>query len=167
MTLGECFEHIGNNPTWVLFYFLAIPFVAILAGYFGKGEGDLPPWNYFYSGLVFLVTIPGIFAITLNVYLFLFERQPIFETNIYTQILPIVSMLVTLYIVRKNIAFDEIPGFGKLSGLVLILLALIAFMWVLEKTHIIAITFLPAQWFFFGFLGMLAIVIFGWKKLFS
>jgi len=141
--------------------------VALLAGIFGKGEGELPPWNYFYSFLVFAVTIPGIFAVTLNIYLFLFERQSVFDANIYTQILPVVSMLGTLFLTRRNICFEDIPGFGKLSGLVMILTALIAFMWVLEKTHIIAITFLPAQWFFIGFLGVLAIVIFGWKKLFS
>ncbi len=167
MTLGDVFQAIGNNPYWVVCYFIAIPIVAYLASIFGEGEGDLPPWTFFYSILVFLVTIPGIFAITLNVYLFLFEKQSVFDTNVYTQILPVVSMFITLFLVRKNTCFEDIPGFGKLSGLVMILVAMMAFMWVLEKTHIIAITFLPAQWFFFGFLAMLAIVIFGWRKLFS
>jgi len=167
MTLGECFQAIGENPSTTLFYFLAIPFVATLAWYFGKDEGNQAPWNFLYSFLVYLVTIPGIFAITLNIYLFLFERQSVFDANIYTQILPIISMIATLYIIRRNICFEDIPGFGKLSGLVMILTALIAFMWVLEKTHIIAITFLPAQWFLFGFIAVLVIIRLGWSKMFS
>ncbi len=167
MTLGDCFEAIGNNPSWILFYFLAIPLVAFLAWIFGKEEGTATPWNYLYSLLAYFTTLPGIFAITLNVYLFLFERQSVFDANIYTQILPILSMILTLYLIRRNVCFEDIPGFGKLSGLVMILTALIAFMWVLEKTHIIAITFLPAQWFLIGFLLVIVICVIGWKKLFS
>ncbi len=133
MTLGDCFTYIGNNPSWVLFYFIAIPFLAFLAWIFGKEEGTNPPWNFLYAGLVYLVAIPGIFAITLNIYLFLFERQPILETNLYSQVLPIGSMVLTFYMIRKNVCFEDIPGFGKLSGLIMILTALIAFMWFLEK----------------------------------
>jgi len=167
MTLGDCFDYVGNNPSWILFYFIAVPFLAFITWQIAKDEGDTPPWTYLYTLLVYLVAIPGIFAITLNVYLFLFERQPIFDTNLYTQILPIASMGLSLYLIRKNVCFEDIPGFGKLSGLIMILTALIAVMWFLEKTFIVAFTSFPIHYLLVGFVFLLVIVRFGWSRIFG
>ena len=102
MTLGEFFELCGRNPMLVLGYFILIPLIALLAMFFSKGEGHLSPWKYLYSVLIYLVCIPGIFAITLSVYLFLFERRSIMDTNMYTQVLPIFSMIVTIMLINAQ-----------------------------------------------------------------
>ena len=90
-----------------------------------------------------------------------------FDTNIFTQILPIVSMIITLWLVRKNVSFDDIPGFDKIGGLIMIISALIIFMWILEKTHILAITVVPFSYFIILFVALLVFSRFGWKKMFS
>ena len=167
MTLGECFEMIGNNPTIVLFYFLALPLTAFLAGVLGKDEGHLSPWKYLYSTVMYLASVPGIFAVTLNVYLFLFERRSIMDANIYTQVLPIILMLITFWIVSKNVSFDDIPGFHKISGLVMVIVAVLLIMWILEKTHIIAITFMPFQYVILIFLALFLAIRYGMKKTMS
>ncbi len=143
MTLGEFFTWTGNNPLLLLIYFAIIPLIALLAGFFQKGEGHLPPWTYFYSTLIYLVSIPGIFAVTLTIYFFLFEQRSILDTNLYTQILPVISMFVTILIIKKQVDLDHVPGFGKISGLILIIASLMSVMWIIDKTHIYAITFLP------------------------
>lgn len=143
MTLGEFFEVMNQNPALILFFFIAVPLSAGLAWVFGKGEGHLSPWKYFYCAIVYLACVPGIFAITLNLYQFLFERMPVREMNIYTQILPLISMGLSLYLVRKNVSLDEIPGFGKLSALLLIILVMLAIMWGLDRTRLIAFTGFP------------------------
>jgi hypothetical protein len=143
MTLGDFFKMCGENPGLLLWFFLLVPLVALLALFFSNGQGHLSPWKYLYSILIYLVAIPGIFAVTLSVYLFLFERRSIMDTNIYTQILPIISMLATFILVRKQVDLDLVPGFDKLSGLVTILSVLIILMWIIDKTHIYSITFMP------------------------
>ena len=143
MTLGEFFELCGQNPTLLLGFFMLVPFVALLALFFSGGQGHLSPWKYLYSVLIYLVAIPGIFAVTLSVYLFLFERRSIMDTNIYTQVLPVVSMLATFILIRKQVDLDLVPGFGKLSGLITVLSVLMIIMWIIDKTHIYAITFMP------------------------
>ena len=143
MTLGEFFELCGRNPILVLGYFLLIPFIALLAMVFSKGEGHLSPWKYLYSVLIYMVCIPGIFAVTLSVYLFLFERRSIMDTNMYTQVLPILSMIITIILIKKQVSLNAVPGFGKLSGLITIISVLMIVMWIIDKTHIYAITFLP------------------------
>ena len=143
MTLGEFFSWSGQNPAVLLIYFLAIPAIALLAGAFSKGEGHLSPWKYLYSTLIYMVSIPGIFAVTLSIYLFLFERQPIMDMNLHTQVLPVLSMIATLMIITKQVRLDQIPGFDRLSGLIVIIGSMIALMWIIDKTHIFAITIIP------------------------
>lgn len=166
MTLGDFFNALSDNPSIVCFLFVSVPLTAFLASIFGKNEGAKRPWKELYTVLVYLTSIPGIFAITLNVYLFLFERQSIMDTNLYTQILPIISMVLTLWLIRKNVKFEEIPGFDKLGGLIMILAALIIFMWILEKTHIFAITIIPFSYFILLFVVLLVAIRFGWKRMF-
>lgn len=143
MTLGDFFTLCGENPAVMLGFFLLIPLMALLALLFSNGEGHLSPWKYLFSVLIYLVCIPGIFAVTLSVYLFLFERRSIMETNVYTQILPILSMVITLILIRKQVDLNLVPGFGKISGLITILTVLIILMWIIDKTHIYSITFMP------------------------
>ena|SRR5689334_13170448 len=143
MTLGEFFELCGRNPGLLLAYFIGIPLIALLALLFAKDQGHLSPWKYLYAVLVYLVCLPGIFAITLSVYLFLFERRSIMDTNMFTQVLPILSMIFTIILIKKSVNLDLVPGFGKLSGLITVIGVLMILMWIIDKTHIYSITFMP------------------------
>ncbi len=165
MTLQEFFDILSGSPEIIIFYFIAIPMTAFLANVFGKGEGHLTPWKYLYCLLVYLAAIPGIFAVLLNIYLFLFERQPVLQTNIYTQILPIAVMLLTLWLVKRNVPFELVPGFGKLSGLIMIIFILLALMWVLDRTRIFAVTFLPFQYVLLILILAFVGIRIGWKKI--
>jgi hypothetical protein len=165
MTLGEFFEVCANNPSIVIFYFVAVPLTAFLASIFGKNEGHLSPWKYLYSALVYLACVPGIFSITLSIYLFLFERHSIMDTNIYTQILPMFSMFATLILIWRNVKLDQIPGFDKLSGLLILITVILSLLWILDRTRIIAFTFIP-----FIYVVLILIVLFvlarlAWIKL--
>ncbi|MEP6794344.1 MAG: hypothetical protein ABJB16_08465 [Saprospiraceae bacterium] len=143
MTLGEFFQWTALHPAFLLVYFVGVPLIALLAGVFSGGEGHLSPWKYLYSTLIYLVSLPGIFAVTLSIYFFLFERRSILDMNLFTQVLPVISMAATVLIIRKQVNLDLIPGFDKLSGLILILAALICVMWIIDKTQIYSITFMP------------------------
>lgn len=143
MTLGDFFELCGRNPGLLLAYFIGIPLIALLALLFAKDQGHLSPWKFLYAVLIYLVCLPGIFAITLSVYLFLFERRSIMDTNMYTQVLPILSMIFTIILIKKSVNLDLVPGFGKLSGLITVIGVLMILMWIIDKTHIYSITFMP------------------------
>lgn len=166
MTLGEFFQSCSDNPTTLLFYFVGLPVLALMAGFFGKNEGHLSPWKYFYSTLIYLGAIPGIFAVTLSIYMFFFERGSILNANIYTQILPIISMLATFWIIRKNVSFDAIPGFDKINGLIFFLSILIILLWILEKTNIYVFTYMPFFQFLLLFAAMIFLLRFGLKRMF-
>ncbi len=165
MTISEFFEATGDRPVLVFAYFGFMIIAAILSGILGKGEGQDAPWKYLYSVIIYLVCIPGIFAIALNIYLFLFERKSVLDTNIYTQILPFIAMVITLLIIKANVALDKIPGFGKISGFLMILFATMSFMWFLDRVRLFVFSFLPIQYLGMIFLALFVILYFGWRSI--
>lgn len=166
MTLREFFDYLGAHPLTVVGFFLLIPLIALLAGWMGRGEGHLSPWRYLYSLLVYAVCIPGIFSITLSVYLFLFERGgSIMNLNLLTQVAPALSMILTLGIIRRNTPFESIPGFGKLSSLMMTIGAVFVLMYLLDRTHLIAFVRVPVQYLVLIVVGLLVVLRFGFKQL--
>lgn len=167
MTLADFFDLLAANPIYILSYFLMIPFTALLVLFLGKGEGHLSPWKYLYSVLIYGVCVLGLFSITLSVYLFLFERRSIMQTDVYTQILPVVSMVATLLLINKNVNLSRIPGFGKISSLMMMITAALAFMWIIDRTRIFAFTYIPFQYVILIFIGLLLMIRIGWNQMFS
>lgn len=156
MTLRELFDYLSANPAVMMLYFLMVPFTAFLAGILGKGEGHLSPWKYLYSTLIYLVCVPGIFAAALAVYLFLFEKGgSIFNVNLLTQVLPIVSMIATLGIIRRNVPFESIPGFSKLSSLMLMIASIFVLMYFLDRLHLVAWVNVPVIYLILIVAGLL------------
>ena len=165
MTLEQFFEKLVENPFYILAYFTLIPITALIAGFLGKNEGHTAPWNYVYSTLVYLVCVPGIFAFTLIIYQLLFERSGIMQLSIYNQILPIISMIITLFLIRGNVSLDRVPGFGKLSGLMTMIIVLFAIMWILEKTRIVIFSYMPIGYFLLLLVALLLIFRYSWSKM--
>jgi len=165
MTLQELFDVLSNNPAITLFYFIALPLTALLCGVLGRGSGHQSPWKYAYCVLLYMAAVPGIFAIFLNVYLFLFERQSVMQMNLFTQVIPVITMLVTFFIIRKNVDLSLIPGFDRISGLVMIVAVVIGLMWILDRTRIFAVTVVPFQYVILMLIGALVLIRLGWSRL--
>ena len=167
MTLGELIKFLTENPYYPLFFLFAIPLGAFLANKLGKGEGHLNPWCIFYSSLIYLSVIPGVFALLLNLYHMLFEAKSIYDVNIMIQVLPIVSMFLTLYLIKQNVDFDQIPGFGKITSFVSIMAGLMVIFFILDKIRIIAFTYIPIIWVIIMLVLIYFGIRYGTKKLFK
>ena len=117
MTLRDIFDHVSANPSLLLWFLLSIPLLAFVTSIWQ--DPNTPPQQsqtrYIYAVLAYAAAIPGIFAFTLNLYTFLFERQSIWTMNLVTQVLPIITMVITLMIIKRSIPFEYVPAFGKLS----------------------------------------------------
>lgn len=168
MTLREFFDYLGEHPLAIVGYFLLIPLTALLAGWIARGDGHVSPWKYLYSLLVYAVCIPGIFSIALSIYLFLFERGgSIMNSNLLTQIIPVVSMVLSLAVIRRNVPFEQVPGFGKLSSLMMTIGAVFVLMYLLDRTHLIAFVMVPVQYLILIVVGLLLVFRFGFRQLIS
>jgi hypothetical protein len=165
MTLKDFFDYLASNPNLVLFWSIAIPLSAFLIGLLSKGEGHLSPWKYLYSFIIYLVCVPGIFVLMFNVYLFLFERQSIWNIDLYTQVLPVLVMAITLIIIKRFVSLDDVPGFEKLGGLLVMITAILMMMWFVDKTRIFVFTYMPFSQVVLIMVALLVIVRFAWKRI--
>jgi len=166
MTLGQFFEYLNNSPLLLIAFFAGVPLLAFLFNWIFRQDATLSPWNYLYSILVFAVSVPGILVVGMGIYLFLFERgNSLYNLQLLTQVLPVVSMIVTLGIVRRNIAFEDVPGFGKLTSLMVLIVTVLIIMYLLQRLHLIVWINLPPLVFIGGLVILLFAVRFTLKSL--
>ena len=81
------------------------------------------------------------FASVLTAYALFFGHENLLGVNLLVYFLPIVSMVVTLVFIRKSVPFDAVPGFDRLSGLMVMVGCSFAVALAIQKTNI---------WIFFG-----------------
>lgn len=157
MTLDDFVQLLGKYPLVWTGVLCMPPLISILlTPLHGPGNGARNPWKYLYTLLIYAVCIPGIFAGVLTAYLIFFQNENILKLDVRMYVLPVVSMLVTLLLIRRNISsFDDIPGFGRLSGLMVILAISFGAAFVLQRMHF-GIVFLAPL----AKLGAMAAVVF-------
>ena len=76
------------------------------------------------------------FAGVLTAYALFFTKENLLDVSIVVYLLPIVSMVVTLVLIRKNVSFEDVPGFERLSGLMVMIACSFAIALVIQKTRI-------------------------------
>ena len=167
MTLGDFFIYCSQNPIYLFLYFGILPLLALFILAIAKNQGHVSPWKNIYSVVVYLSCVPGIFSVTLSIYMFFFERGSIMNANLYTQILPIASMMATLWLIRRNVEFGYVPGFDRIGNLIFFLTILMIVLWILEKTHIMVFTYMPFSQFILMFVVLIVLLRFGLKRIFG
>ena len=137
MTTRELIQWAGQHPAVLVAALVAPPVFAWVAGKaHGQEQGKLAPWKYLYSVLVYLVCAPGMFAGVTTAYTLFFSRENLLDANVLVYFLPIVSMVATLVLIRKNVSFDDVPGFDRLSGLMVMVACSFIIALAIQKTRI-------------------------------
>ena len=167
MTLRDLMQAAGNHPTPVVSTLVALPVLAWLAGVcHRKGEGRNAPWKYAYSVLVYLACIPGTFAAVLTAYAMFFRNESLLDANLFIYFLPILSMIATLVAIRKRVSFEDVPGFDRLSGLMVLLACSFGIALALHKTRIFVGFFGSIEMLFVLAAGIFALLKWGAYMLF-
>ena len=109
--------------------------------------------------LVYISCVPGLFAAVVTGYMLFFTSANLLEVNALVYLLPAASMVVTLILLGKNVDFDAVPGFHRLSGLMTLIGVSFAIALAISKTRL---------WIFFGgsivLLFAIAAVVFVFMK---
>ena len=158
MSVLDVLGLISRNPVYPAIFVAAIPiFTLCLRPLHGPYDAPLSPWKYFYSVLIYLSCIPGFTGLFFALYLSLFQRTNLLELSIFTYFLPVVSMAITLVIMRKSIRFDEIPGFRTLFGL--FLLIALSFVGLLLLDRLRVFLFFRASFFAFALIWIAIFIV--------
>ncbi len=166
MTLQDIFNLAADNPIMVIAFFVLIPIIAAIVGWIGAGEGTKSPYSYIYSFLIFLASIPGIFALTMTIYAAIFHNDDLRELNFLVYFLPVISMVATIAIIKRVADLEDIPGFGKIPGLLMSIAAIIVLMLAFDKIMIFGFVRIPFIFLLLIFIGLLLLFTFGMRKFF-
>ena len=135
MTGRETIHWLAAHPALLLAVLVALPAGAWLVGWIhGPGRGGASPWRFVYSVLVYLACIPGMGGAVLTGYALLFTGENLLDVDLLVYLLPVVSMVATLGLTSRNVRFADVPGFDRLSGLMLLLGLTFAILLVLRRS---------------------------------
>ena len=134
MTVQDLIDAAGQQPWILLAIFTLLP---LLSWGLGRGHGPLrgglSPWKYVYSVLIYVVCLLGVPSVLLFGYQLLFQRANLLQVNLLVYFLPIVSMIVSLTFVSRNVEMDEIPGFDRLWALLVVIALTFGIAYVLDR----------------------------------
>jgi len=137
MSLEDFINTIADNPLIITLIFIAIPLCSLLVSLLHrKGEGGASPWKYIYSLFVYLASIPGMFALVITFYSLIFLQKNLLTLDISVYFLPVISLVATLLIIKRSVRFDEIPGFGRILGLLILIAVSFVTAIFISKTRI-------------------------------
>ena len=154
MTLRELIHTSGQHSVPVIAILAAVPVASFLVGVsHGSGEGRNSPWKFAYAGLVYLACIPGMFAAVLTAYTLFFGNESLLDANLLVYFLPIATMVITLLVIRRRVSFEDVPGFDRLTGLMILMGCSFAIALAIHKTRLLI--------GFFGSVGMLFVLAAG------
>ncbi len=164
MTLQDFFEYTQQNAQWVLFYFLALPLLALLVGVLASNKAAYSPWAYFFMLLIYLVSIPATMSVVYSIYKIFFQKADLLQTNLSIQVLPIVSLFATISIIKKFVALDLVPGFDKLSSMWLLMIFVFGLMWFLNRMQFIVFSYMSLPKLFLIFLLAFGLIYWAWQR---
>ena len=164
MTLPDFLRFVADHPTQLVFYFSLIPFAALLAGWMEREEDHLPPWNYLYSALLYLVAVPATLAAGLTIFHYLEAGGPVDDPRLVLFAVPIASFVYTAYVIHRRVRLGSLPGFGHLAGLVVMVAFVLLLLWGIDRAGVLAFHALKVQYTVAIFLLLLIITRYFWRR---
>ena len=155
-----------RSYSWILLaWFTIVPLVTWLYGRTHRKEsGHLGVHRRFYQSLIFVTCVPGVFSFVLTCYTLLIVRGNLLEVNIFVYFLPLISMVATLMVMRNKVDLRQVPGYNKLIGLIIILVAVFSILFLLMNTRIFV--FFGGSFMILLLIGvaLFGLIWYGWKR---
>lgn len=134
MTTRDILTALGQSPTLLALMLGVPPLLALLLGWLHPaGKGGRSPFKYGYSLAVYSACVIGMLALVVDAYTIFFTRENLLDANALVTIAPVFTMVLTLGLVSRNVDFRALPGFDRVSGLVLMLGATFAIVTLVVK----------------------------------
>lgn len=138
VTGRELIEAAATHPYALQGALASIPAAAFALGRaHPPGEGGRDPWRRAYTALVYSACVPGTFSAALVAYTLFFTKENLLDVSIAVYFAPIVQMAVSLAIMRRNVDFEQVPGFDKVWGLMGLLGTTFLSVLFLQQTRIV------------------------------
>lgn len=165
MTVQDIIDWFSTNPNSILIYFSIVFIISLLGLLFIKPESFKSPLTYLYTFLIYAITIPALLALILLLYGLFIQKTSFLEVNAMVYFLPIVAWGVIIVIIKKTVPLVDIPGFDRLSGLIVLIVIAFIITYVLQRMFF-GVIFMANFTHLIGlFLILLLLLRYAWKKI--
>ncbi len=162
MTIDELIKSITQDTVALFFFFLILPIVAFLAASMSQNKGHQPPFNYVLSGLIYTSAVPGVLSLSFWGYAMLYGQQSLIELPFTVYYMPLISMLLTFYLIGRSISIKALPWFGALYEL-MILMAIV-FCFILFLMHLEVLPLKRLWQVLLVFTGLFILLKLAWER---
>lgn len=136
MSIDNLLKLAEDNNWLILAFLLGLPVFTFLLAKIYKDRPERHPLDYVFTLIIYLIVIPGMFSFCLVGYSFMFIRQNMLQVNMVIYFLPLISMGLVFYIISRVTDFDLLPGFKKLSALMLLIFLVMCILFFLYRLRI-------------------------------
>ena len=166
---GTSFYDLVSNlqafRTPLLIGMLLLPVATWVGGTIAKRVSEATAAK-FLSVPIYLAVVPGTCCTLVVAYLLLIARVNILrEIDLLLCAGPIISMIVTLVVISKIASFDDIPGFDRLSGLIIMVSVAFTIVYILSRLRFFVVFFASFTTLIILFVILLIILNVGLSKL--
>lgn len=136
MTAAEALQWLESYQGAIGGALVALPAATYLLGLLLRRASERLV-GYFLAAAIHLTVIPGIGMAVLILYLLFFVRANLLnDLHLVIHVLPVLSMAATLWAASRIMAFDDIPGFRRIEGLMLLVGLSFAAALAIQKTRL-------------------------------
>lgn len=167
MSISEFIQWVELHPTAIIMYMVIVPAIAFILSMFYDTSGNQSPAKYLFSALIYATCVPGIVAIILSGYDFFYQKTDFKDANILVYFLPIISMIVTIVLINRVVNMSQIPGFKRLSGLMMMIAVTSILVFILNKMIFVTVFFGSVYALLGLFIVLFVIIKIGWDKVFN
>jgi hypothetical protein len=166
MNIKELMQRLEPFQGEIALGLIALPLVTYIIGaVLQKGSRWLT--RYLFAAAIYLAVIPGMCMAVIILYMLLFVRANLLqEMHLVLHFLPVVSMLATLWAVSRLEDFEEVPGFGRIQGFMILVGLSFAGLLFVHKMFVGILFFAKFEFLLAALGGMLVIWRLGVARLF-
>lgn len=121
MSALDLLKLLEQHNAIIVGYFLLLPVLSFVLSIGYKPRNQRGVLEFLFSGLTYLSFVPGVFSGMLVFYTLLILRKNLLEVNFVVYFLPLFSMGAVFWALGRKVDFEQLPGFGRLAGFMVLL----------------------------------------------
>lgn len=158
MTINEFIALVEQHPFILYYYGFSMILSIVLGRFFLSRMGYVRIWNYFFSFLLYVMTVVGMYSLILFAFRWMTDSFRIDPAEV---LIPFLTMLIALFLIRNKVNISLLTGFGNFFSFYIVLFFISLGTFILDYTCLV----LFFDWSIFLFLLFFMMMTMGMQRL--